>query len=205
MEKLITIPWFLSIDNEAITLFLTRFGLNLLFLLVLVWLLYFRSRRSGNPEHLFSFVLLGIIVFLICTVLDMVVVQLGFALGLFALFGILRYRTETIPVREMTYMFLVIGLSIVNSLVDFNDPVAGIILLNTLVLIPVWLLEIFVGRYNIRKRDIVYDILEDVNLPEAELINKLKEKMGLDIKKARVEKVDYVAKKANITIYYRGK
>ena len=102
--------------------FLIRFALNILTLFILVRLLYYEYRKEGTPEYMFAFFILGIVVFLICTALEMVEVQLGFALGLFALFGILRFRTESIPVREMTYLFMVIGVAMINSLVNFQDP-----------------------------------------------------------------------------------
>jgi uncharacterized membrane protein len=134
MDLAIIAPQIFSISMEGTTGFLIRFGLNLITLFVLIRLLYYEFRKQGVPEYLFAFFLLGIIVFLICTALEMVEVQLGFALGLFALFGILRFRTESIPVREMTYLFLSIGVSMINSLVDFIDPINGIILSNTLII-----------------------------------------------------------------------
>ena len=199
------LPGILSLNMEAVSGFLIRFGLNLVSLIILIRVLYYQYRKGGNPEYLFSFILLGIIVFVICTALDMVEVELGFALGLFALFGILRYRTESIPVREMTYMFLVIGLAMVNSLVNFGNPVNGILLLNTLVIIPTWILEVFLRRHHVRKQEIVYDNIDDVYLAENDLIKKLKEFTGLEINKARVEKVDLVRKQANIIIYFKVK
>ncbi|MEZ5011083.1 MAG: DUF4956 domain-containing protein [Bacteroidales bacterium] len=162
MNLMITLPQILGIDMEGTTGFLIRFLLNVITLFVLIRLLYFEYRKEGVPEYLFAFFLLGIIVFLICTALEMVEVQLGFALGLFALFGILRFRTESIPVREMTYLFLTIGVSMINSLVNFIDPINGIILSNTLVIVPAWILEAFLCRNNVKKQEIVYDNLEDV-------------------------------------------
>ena len=82
-----------SLNLDETTWFLIRFGLNLITIFVLVKLLYYGYRKDGVPEYLFLFSLLGVIVFLICTALEMVEVELGFALGLFALFGILRFRT----------------------------------------------------------------------------------------------------------------
>ena len=132
MTDLYVAPFIGSIDLEQTKEFLIRFGLNIVTLVILVRLLYYEYRKEGVPEYLFAFFLMGVAVFMICTVLDMVDLNLGIALGLFALFGILRFRTESIPVREMTYLFLVIAVSMINSLVDFTDPVNGIILYNTI-------------------------------------------------------------------------
>ena len=200
---MITLPQILGIDMEGTTGFLIRFLLNMITLFVLIRLLYFEYRKEGVPEYLFAFFLLGIIVFLICTALEMVEVQLGFALGLFALFGILRFRTESIPVREMTYLFLTIGISMINSLVNFIDPINGIILSNTLVIVPAWILEAFLCRNNVKKQEIVYDNLEDVFAGEKVLIKKIEEITGYKIRKIRINKVDISRKQASVMIYYK--
>lgn len=193
-----------GIDLGETKTFLIRFVLNMITLTILIRFLYYEYRKEGIPEYLFSFFLLGVIVFMICTALDMVDIQLGFALGLFALFGILRFRTQSIPVREMTYLFLVIGVSMINSLVNFSDPVNGIILYNTLIIIPVWVLEIFLCNNTHKQKEVVYDKLEDVYQGEKHLRTILKEITGLDIKKVKIGKIDFVKQQANLTVYYRG-
>lgn len=184
--------------------FLIRFVLNLLTLFILVRLLYYGYRKEGVPEYMFAFFLLGIVVFLICTALEMVSIQLGFALGLFALFGILRFRTESIPVREMTYLFLVIGVALINSLVNFADILNGIVLSNTLIIIPAWLLEVFLCKHSYKKKDIVYDKVEDIYDSDEALKEKLQEITGYEIRKLRVNKIDMTRGVALITIYYKG-
>lgn len=185
--------------------FLIRFGLNLLTLFVLVRLLYYEYRKDGVPEYMFAFFLLGIVVFLICTALEMVEVQLGFALGLFALFGILRFRTESIPVREMTYLFLVIGVAMINSLVNFADVLNGIILSNTLIVLPAWALEEFLCRHSYRKKDIIYNQIEDIYDEDDVLRQKLIDKTGYDIRKLKVTKIDMTRGVAFISFYYKVK
>lgn len=205
MELMITVPQILGINMEGTTGFLIRFVLNLTTLFVMIRLLYYEYRKDGVPEYLFAFFLLGIIVFLICTALEMVEVQLGFALGLFALFGILRFRTESIPVREMTYLFLTIGISMINSLVNFIDPINGIILSNTLIIVPAWILEAFLCRNNIKKQEIIYDNLEDIFAGEERVMLKMAELTGFAIRKIRIIKVDMVRKQATIVIHYKEK
>ncbi|MCF8222558.1 MAG: DUF4956 domain-containing protein [Bacteroidales bacterium] len=193
-----------GIDLGETKTFLIRFVLNMITLTILIRFLYYEYRKEGIPEYLFSFFLLGVIVFMICTALDMVDIQLGFALGLFALFGILRFRTQSIPVREMTYLFLVIGVSMINSLVNFSDPVNGIILYNTLIIIPVWILEIFLCNNTHKQKEVVYDKLEDVYQGEKHLRTILKDITGLNIQKVKIGKIDFVKQQANLTVYYRG-
>jgi hypothetical protein len=202
MDLAIIAPQIFSISMEGTTGFLIRFGLNLITLFVLIRLLYYEFRKQGVPEYLFAFFLLGIIVFLICTALEMVEVQLGFALGLFALFGILRFRTESIPVREMTYLFLSIGVSMINSLVDFIDPINGIILSNTLIIIPAWILEAFLCRNNITKQEIVYNNLDEIFSGEEKLKEKMSDLTGYAIRKVKILKIDMPKNQATIVIYY---
>lgn len=204
MELMITATQLLGINMEGTTGFLVRFILNIITLFVLIRLLYYEFRKEGIPEYLFAFFLLGIIVFLICTALEMVEVQLGFALGLFALFGILRFRTESIPVREMTYLFMVIGISMINSLVNFIDPINGIVLSNTLIIVPAWILEAFLCRNNIKRQEVVYDNIEDIFAGDEILLKKLEEITGYKIRKVRIIKIDLVTRKANLVIHYKG-
>ena len=93
---------------------LVRFGINLAVILLLVrWLYYSGSRRK---DYLFTYILISTVVFFLCYLLESVTLQIGFALGLFAIFGIIRYRTNPMPIKEMTYLFLVIGVSVINAL-----------------------------------------------------------------------------------------
>jgi len=202
MLDLILLPFSGSIDLAETKIFLIRFGLNIITLVILVRFLYYEYRKEGIPEYLFGFFLMGVAVFMICTVLDMVDIQLGLALGLFALFGILRFRTQAIPVREMTYLFLVIAVSMINSLVEFSDPVNGIILYNTLILIPVWILEIFLCTNKHMRKEVIYNKLEDVFQGEEHLIKVLSELTGLKIVKIKIGKIDLERQQAILTVYY---
>jgi len=202
MLDLILLPFSGSIDLAESKIFLIRFGLYIITLVILVRFLYYEYRKEGIPEYLFGFFLMGVAVFMICTVLDMVDIQLGLALGLFALFGILRFRTQAIPVREMTYLFLVIAVSMINSLVEFSDPVNGIILYNTLILIPVWILEIFLCTNKHMRKEVIYNKLEDVFQGEEHLIKVLSELTGLKIVKIKIGKIDLERQQAILTVYY---
>jgi hypothetical protein len=184
--------------------FLIRFALNIITLFILVRLLYYEYRKEGTPEYMVAFFLIGIVVFLICTALEMVEVGLGFALGLFALFGILRFRTESIPVREMTYLFMVIGVAMINSLVNFADVLNGIILSNTMIIIPAWILEAFLCKHSYKKKEIIYDKVEDIYDNDETLKEKITEMTGYDIRRLKVTKIDMTRKVAFITIYYKS-
>ncbi|MGM0528713.1 MAG: DUF4956 domain-containing protein [Bacteroidota bacterium] len=203
MLDLVLLPLNGDIDMEETKVFLLRFGLTIVSLLILVRLLYYEYRKEGIPDYLFGFFLMGVSVFMICTVLFMVEIAVGFALGLFALFGILRFRTQAIPVREMAYLFLVIAISMINSLVPFANPLNGIILYNSLILISVWILEIFLSTNKRVRKEIVYNNLEDVYKGEEHLITVLKELTGLNISKVNIGKIDLTRQQASLTVYYR--
>ena len=182
MLDLILLPFSGSIDLEETKIFLIRFGLNIVTLVILVRLLYYEYRKEGIPEYLFAFFLMGVAV---------------------ALFGILRFRTQAIPVREMTYLFLVIAVSMINSLVQFADPINGIILYNTFIILPVWILEIFLSTNKHMIKEITYHNLEDVYKGEEHLKTVLKELTGLKIIKVDIGKIDLVRQQATLTVYYK--
>jgi len=99
---------------------IVRFAFNFLVVFVGVrWLYYPIAKRK---DYLFTYILISAVVFLLCFLLENVKLQLGFALGLFAIFGIIRYRTDAIPIKEMTYLFLVIGISVINALANKAMP-----------------------------------------------------------------------------------
>src|SRR5690606_36154720 len=102
-------------DNDFVKM-IVRFGLNLAFLTLIVRYIYYRNSRS--KDYLFTYYMLSVVVFFICFTLKKLELELGMALGLFAIFGVLRYRTDTIPVREMSYLFVVIGVAVINSLAN---------------------------------------------------------------------------------------
>ena len=107
--------------------------LNLMVVLYLVRYMYYKT--TPRKDYLFTYILISSVVFLLCFLLDNVKLQLGFALGLFAIFGIIRYRSPSIDLKEMTYLFLVIGVSIINALVEFSmQTLMGLIIANLIVI-----------------------------------------------------------------------
>ena len=93
-----------------------KFIVDFIFLVIIVRGIYYRSK--DEKDYVFTFFMFNILTFFICYLLRKVPMQMGFALGLFAVFGILRYRTEAIPIRQMTYLFIVIAISMINALAN---------------------------------------------------------------------------------------
>ena len=131
-----------------------RFGINLAVILILVrWLYYSTTRRK---DYLFTYLLISSVVFLLCFMLESVSLQIGFALGLFAIFGIIRYRTNPMPIKEMTYLFLVIGISVINALTTGTGWTEIVFANVIIVLITIGLEKIWLLRH-ISTKSIVYE------------------------------------------------
>jgi len=115
-------------------------------LYIIIFLIYARFARS--KEHMFPFFLMGIMIFLICNLLKRAEMQLGMALGLFAIFSIMRFRTENLLSKNMAYLFTVIGVSVINAMFDLPHPVRGTILMNLVIILTILVLEIALSKYD---------------------------------------------------------
>lgn len=181
--------------------FLLRFVINSFWIFIISFFLYYRNR--GKKEYLFTFLLISAVVFEICILLDVVSLQLGFALGLFAVFGIIRYRTDPIPPREMTYLFMVIGISVKNALANDKISYIELIVADLLVIILAFLVEKFLIKNRLIKKEILYNKLELIQ-PEKynELLEDLSNILGIKVSKIKIEKVDLVKGQIRIFVYY---
>lgn len=175
-----------------------RFLFNTIIILVAVRLLYYPTTK--RKDYLFTFILIGVIIFLLCFLLENVKLQLGFALGLFAVFGIIKYRTDSIPIKEMTYLFLVIGISVVNALANKKVSYAELIFTNFMVLLVTYFLERV--RPEITKI-IIYEKIDMVKVSRrAELIKDLEERTGLSIIRLEVGQIDFMRDIVWVRIFY---
>lgn len=187
-------------DNDFLEL-LVRFFLNITVMLVIVRLLYYPNQR--RKDYLFTYVIFNVLIFLICFLLSSVKLELGFAFGLFAVFGILRYRTEAVPIKEMTYLFIVIGIAVINSLSNKKISWAELAFTNAAILGATYALEkMWLLRHETQKL-VVYDNIELIK-PEhrAKLIEDLNKRTGLTITRTRLEKIDFLRDVAFLYIFY---
>ena len=191
--------WF---DAAGVTEMLLRFGFFLLVLFFIVYLLYYR--KTHRRDYFFTLVLLSVSIFFLIYLLGSVKVKIGFALGLFAIFGVLRYRTETIPVREMSYMFGVISLSVINALADALSFVE-LLVPNLAIALLIWMFEAWVLRANLASKLIQYDRVELIK-PEKreELLEDLHKRTGLNITKVTIGSIDFLKDTAVIKIDYEN-
>jgi len=130
--------------------------------------------------------------------------KIGFTLGLFAVFGILRYRTETMPVREMTYLFIIIAISVINALIGRSNYLE-LILPNILFIACVWLSESNHWLKPVSSKLIKYDKI-DLILPEnrSELLKDIKSRTGLDVFKVEIGNINFLKDSATIKVYYKS-
>ena len=129
--------------------------------------------------------------------------EMGFALGLFAVFGILRYRTEAIPIRQMTYLFIVIGISMINALSNKSVSIFEVLFTNGLITLITYLIDRLWFQTIEEKKSIVYEKIELIKPNnKQELIKDLKERTGLPIHEVKVDKIDFLRDTAAVTIYY---
>lgn len=190
------------IDEAGVMEMLIRFGFFMLVLWFIVHFLYYR--KTHRRDYFFTLVLLSVSIFFLIYLLGSVKVKIGFALGLFAIFGVLRYRTETIPVREMSYMFGVISLSVINALADSLSFVE-LLIPNLAIALLIWMFETFVLRKNLASKLILYDRIELIDPARREdLLEDLAKRTGLNITKLSIGSVDFLKDSAIIKIEYEN-
>ena len=174
---------------------------NLIIITVIIRYIYYPVTK--NKDYLFTYFLISMTVFLLCVLLDSVKLQLGFALGLFAIFGIIRYRTDPIAIKEMTYLFLVIGISVVNALSNKKISHAELVFANLMIVFITYGMEnLWLLRHQ-SSRNITYEKIELI-LPEKreELIADLKERTGIDVIRIEIRRINFLRDTANLRIFY---
>ena len=191
------ITWF---DSDFYTLIL-RLSINLLFLMVVIRYLYYPKAR--RKDYLFTYFLIGFMTFFLCFGLKKLDIDTGMGLGLFAIFGIIRYRTNTIEIKEMTYLFIVIGLSVINSLASNKISIAELLLINVSACLLTYLIEYVFLLRNESQKIILFEQIELIkSLNKSELKLNLEERTGLKINRIEIGKINYLNDTADIKIFY---
>ncbi len=180
--------------------FIPRFILNLIFVYFITKQIYFRITQ--NRDYLFTMVLFNLAVFIVCFLLNSVNLSIGFAFGLFAIFSILRYRTETVPIKEMTYLFISISVAIINALANQKIGLVNILFVNVLIAAFALFLEKTWIKNEVSK-NITYEKIELIK-PEnnALLLDDLKKRTGLNIHRYEIGRIDFLQDTANVKIFY---
>jgi hypothetical protein len=197
LTKTVSITWF---NTDFYTL-LMRLAINLIFLTIIIRYLYYN--KTKRKDYLFTYYLIGTITFFLCFGLKKLDIDTGMGLGLFAIFGIIRYRTDAIEIKEMTYLFLIIGISVVNALASNQVSISEMAVINVTIVIMTYILEYkWLVKHETRKT-INYERI-DLIVPEKyeAMKSDLEKRTGLAINRVEVGKIDFLNDTAQIRIYY---
>jgi hypothetical protein len=185
--------------NSFINL-LVRLSLNLASITVLVRMIYYPITK--RKDYMFTFMLVSVAIFFLCYLLANVKIDLAFALGLFAIFGIIRYRTDSIPTKEMTYLFIVIGLSVMNSLVS-GITIAEVLVANVLTIGLAYGLErLWLLRHESFKI-VLYERIELIKSGNRDALKAdLEERTGIVINRVEVGRIDFLRDTALVKVFF---
>lgn len=189
------------INVADFTELIVRFAMNMFIIFIVVHYLY--AKTSKRKDFYFSYIAIGISVFLLSFLLNNVKLELGFALGLFAIFGIIRYRTDAIPIKEMTYLFVIIGISVMNALVSKKVSYAELLFANTIVIAVMWVLEKRLRLKEEKSVKLIYEKIENIHKMSQELmLEDLKARTGINISRYEIIKIDFLRDVAEIELFY---
>ena len=191
-----------NLNNPDFWGIMIRFCINLVFLYLLIRVVYFRY--SKKEIFMFTFFLMGIMIFFIGAMLNAVFIEIGMAVWLFAIFTILRLRTRNVGVKDMAYMFTTIGISVINSLKLVGFPLLGVLIINTIIISSAYLLERFLLKNISETHTIIYENLDLLRSGKKQkLLKDISELTGKDILRIKIKKVDYKSGVAFLDIYYK--
>ncbi len=189
------------INADGLIEMLARFSVTMLFSFIIIgWLYYSRSKRK---DWVFCFTMIAVTVFLLIFLLGHEKLQIGLALGLFAIFGIVRYRTEAIAIREMSYLFMIIGVAVINGLAT-SVSYAELIVTNLIFVIAAWVMERSGLMAKVNVKLIKYDKINLITPDKYdEMMADLKARTGLDITKFEIGHIDFLKDIALVKVYYK--
>jgi len=191
-------------DLELLLNLVFRFATNLLFVYILICVIYAKEHRL--KEYSFNFFVSNILIFMLMSLMISVRLRSGVALGLFAILSILRFRTEQIQLREMTFLFSAIILGVINSLATAELPFFMVLLANVLICAGIYICEKAFIRTNTSLAVIVYDntalLAKD---KKDELHADLKSRFGYDVNKVVIDKVNFLTDSAELKVIYKNR
>ena len=189
------------IDSTGTLRFVLRLGIDLFFASIVTFAVY--MKRYGRNEYLFTYIMFNVITFTLCFSLRQVPIELGFALGLFAVFGILRYRTDPIRIHDLTYLFIVIGIGIFIAVANNMVSLSELLLVNTVVTGLTALLENGLKLHQFSSMNVLYDDLTHLQTSKEDLLLDIRSRTGKDVHRFTINQIDLLRETVDITIYFR--
>ena len=198
----LNIPLF---DGPGLVHLLALFAFNLLVCWIIVHFFYYK--KSRRKDYYFTYMMFSVTIFALLFMLKNLSIEIGFGLGLFAIFGLLRYRTDAVPIREMTYLFVIIGISIINGFGMAASSYVALFATNVLVVLMTWLMEFGIGSRSKSSQATKMIMYEKIDLIKPDryddMIEDLRQRTGLDIVKAEVGYINFLKDTAYIKVFYR--
>ena len=191
--------------STALLSLVLGFLFNLVIAVLITRFIYYPQNQSRN--NVFTFIAFNTVIFFVISILTSVELSIGVGFGLFALFSILRYRTDPMPVRDMTYLFIILALPVMNSVMINNALYTQLLAANLLMVAVIYILEKGFGFRFEAKKKIRYEKI-DLIKPENHkmLMEDLKERTGIkNIKRFEIGSIDFIKDSANIIIYFDDK
>lgn len=189
------------INVEDFLQLVIRFGFHLLVTFVVVYFIY--AKNSRRKDFYFSYFAISVTIFTLCFLLDNVKIELGFALGLFAIFGIIRYRTDTIPIKEMTYLFVIIAISVVNALSSKKVSFMELLFTNAAIVATMWVLEKILMLRQEASLNITYERIENIHLlNKADLREDIEKRTGIKVKRIEIVEINFMRDTARIKVFH---
>lgn len=200
MEQLVEWMWNAESREFFMELF-GRFFLNIIFVSLVIDKIYYRNYRQ--KEYLFTFWITNILIFFVTSLLVSVKVKTGFAFGMFAVLSILRFRTEQLQVKEMTFLFMAIIIAVINSLVTVTVPIIALLLANVTIVTTAWFLEKAWIKTPLKRLTVQFEEISLINVEHRDaLIDELKKRTGLSIVGVEFERINYLQDSADLTVIY---
>ncbi|HPF51938.1 MAG TPA: DUF4956 domain-containing protein [Draconibacterium sp.] len=189
------------INVEDFLQLVVRFGFHLLVTFIVVYFIY--AKNSRRKDFYFSYFAIAVTIFTLCFLLDNVKIELGFAIGLFAIFGIIRYRTDTIPIKEMTYLFVIIAISVLNALSSKKVSLMELVFTNAAIIATMWILEKILMLRQEASLNIIYERIENIHLMnKEELREDIEQRTGIKVKRVEIAEINFMRDTARIRVFY---
>ena len=181
--------------------FIMTFAVNLFVALIIVRFIY--SPVNQNKNYIFTFLAFNTIIFFVMSMLTSIELSVGAGFGLFAIFSVLRYRTNPMPAREMTYLFILIGLPVINSSYLAGASWNALLIANAAIVGILYLLERGWGFHYEQSQRITYERI-DLIKPENHnlLMDDLRQRTGLPIKRFELGRIDFLKDSTEIKVFY---
>lgn len=179
-----------------------RFAFNLLIATIIIRKIYYRD--PSNNDFVFTYFMFNSLIFFFAYLLSNIDINMGFGFGMFAVFAILRYRTDPIPIKEMTYLFIVITIGVINALSNTDFSYVPLFFTNMILVILTYVLERYWRNNLLISRTVVYEKIDNIQPVNHDvLLADLRNRTGVDIVRFEVRRTDFLKDTVNIRIFYK--